>query len=345
MQAPITIDQKVVIKRVIDRLLNLRQGTPIRHLRVKLGQNRKILDQLVDLGYLRAEGSQYLPTYMALEQVDQDIRQIANHAVDAVFMALRNLYMRQDKNSFTFDEILTAVREVSPSLDENDILPALSFAADFDFFSGWSGPSGESLKITNISLKESILDFHSAEHEWKRISEARKAMQAFATTEVSNPMGEEVSHLAGSDFSFMSNVKLREIVERDYAELLLAKNASASKTRLILSGGLVEALLLDALERNNDRALGAKTAEKDRGKIKALNDWNLSSLINVAAELSLISDGSARLSDVIRDFRNLVHAGKERRGDYVIGEHEAQAAEAGLSAVVRDLQQRAGDKC
>ena len=115
MQASITHDEKAVIKRVVDRLLNLRQGTPIRHLRVKLGQNRKILDHLVDLGYLRAESDQYLPTYMALEQVDEDIRQIANHAVNAVLTAVRDLYTAQDKNSFTFEEILIAVRQVDPS--------------------------------------------------------------------------------------------------------------------------------------------------------------------------------------------------------------------------------------
>lgn len=192
------------------------------------------------------------------------------------------------------------------------------------------------MRMTTVSLRENILDFRSAEQEWKRISEAREAAQhEYLTAPAQNPIRREVPHAMGLDLSFMFDVKLREIVGRDYSELQMAKRASASKTRLILSGGLIEALLLDALERNEKSALKANAAEADnkgKGKVKALDDWNLSSLIDVAAELSLISEGSAKLSNVIRDFRNLVHAGKERRGDYVIEEHEAQAAEAGLSA-------------
>jgi len=342
MQESIAQDEKVILKRLVDRVLRLRRGTPIRELRNSLGSNRHILDRLLDLGYLRREGDQYMPTHMALEQVDEDIRQIANRAVNAVLTALRDLYTTQDKNSFTFEEILIAVRQVDPALDENDVIPALSFATDFNFFGSWSGPSGESIKITNISLQEHILDFRSAEQERKRICEARQAVRARATAGLSGPISQVLVQASAPDFSFVSNKKLRESIDRDFAELQLAKKASASKTRLILSGGLVEALLLDALERNKDKALKATAAEKDsKGKLKSLDDWTLSTLINVAAELSLISDGSAKLSGVIRDFRNLVHAGKERRGDYVIGSHEAEAAEAGLSAVIRDLQQRA----
>lgn len=137
MQPPIGLDEKSVLERIVSRFLNLRQGTPSRTLRISLGQKRGLLDQLSNLGCLKTVGDQYVPTYMALEQVDQAIRQIVNYALDAVFMALKNLYVSQDKSSFTFEEILIAVCDVDPSLDENDVIPALAFATDFDFFSAW----------------------------------------------------------------------------------------------------------------------------------------------------------------------------------------------------------------
>jgi hypothetical protein len=63
-------------------------------------------------------------------------------------------------------------------------------------------------------------------------------------------------------------------------------------------------------------------------------------MIDVAGEISLVSQGALRMANVVCDFRNLVHPGKERRGDYLIEAHEAEAAEAGLNAVIRDLRRR-----
>jgi hypothetical protein len=123
-------------------------------------------------------------------------------------------------------------------------------------------------------------------------------------------------------------------VERDYAEFANARRANGFKSCLILCGGLLDALLPDALERNSARAAGAKRADKG----KPLADWNLSTTIDVAGEISLVSQGAPRMANVVRDFRNLVHRGKERRGDYLIEAHEA--AEAGLNAVIRDLRRR-----
>ncbi len=336
-----------ILSRIVSRLLNLRKGTPIRQTRVSLGEKRVLLDRLVNLGHLKIQGDQYLPTFMVLYCLDPTVRNIGERLVNAVFTALRNLYMQRERDTFTFEEILGEVQRLDPTLDENDLSPALILATDFDFISGWSAPSTPEglLRLTNISVKESILDFRSAEAEWNRVLAQRQAARERRTVGLVGQVTPSLPPSIPNEFSFVSDGKLRGIIERDFTELGKAKQAAALKTRLILSGGLVEALLLDALGRNKERAMEARTAEKDsKGKVKPLDDWNLSSLIDTAAELSLISDGAVRLSNVVRDFRNLVHAGKERRGDYVIGDHEAEAAEAGLSAVTRDLRARSRGK-
>ncbi len=284
---------------------------------------------------------------MALDYIDPEVRKIATQTVDAVLAALRNLYIKGEgeKNAFSFEEIVAEVQSHRPFLDKNDVLPALILATELNFFSGWSGPSTreDELRISNVSVTETILDFRSSEEQWKKIFAARAtAEKQWAERAAADIVSTRISPDT-PNFSFVADQKLRHIIERDYAELQEAKQASAVKTRLILSGGLIEAFLLDTLERVGEAAVKARTAEKDnKGKVRSLDNWSLSSLIDVAAELSLISDGAVKLSDMVRDFRNLVHAGKESRGDYVIGEHEAEAAEAGLNAVIRDLRARSG---
>jgi len=96
---------------------------------------------------------------------------------------------------------------------------------------------------------------------------------------------------------------------------------------------MIEAILADLLQQHATAALSAKNAPKqpDVGR------WDLADLIKVAVELKLVTPGVEKLSDPIREYRNLVHAGNEVRTGLRFGPEEARIALEVLNIVHRDL--------
>ena len=77
---------------------------------------------------------------------------------------------------------------------------------------------------------------------------------------------------------------------------------------VILMGGILEGLLLARASLDPAAANQATAAPKNRqGKILALHDWSLSSLIDVAAELGWLKTDRQRFSHALRESRNVVH--------------------------------------
>jgi len=137
---------------------------------------------------------------------------------------------------------------------------------------------------------------------------------------------------------FMKDEKLRQIATRDYSELRKADAVGAVKCRFILMGGLLEALLLDALLPRNKEACATKAAAKEHGR--KLDEWSLATLIDVAVELDFVGRSVRNLSQQVRDFRNLIHPAFEKRKGYKVREQEAKIAEQILMLVIEDLRDR-----
>ena len=135
------------------------------------------------------------------------------------------------------------------------------------------------------------------------------------------------------EFTFVRDTKIRDIVERDYAEIQRAFIAECWKSVIILSGGAIEAMLVDLLEQNRTSAQTAASAPKST----ELSRWVLSDLIAVAVELKLVSAGAEKLSHSIREYRNLVHPGNEIRNGLSFGREEARIALEVLHIIHRDL--------
>lgn len=135
------------------------------------------------------------------------------------------------------------------------------------------------------------------------------------------------------EFAFINNSDLRAIIERDYSEIQRGYIAQCWKSVIILSGGAIEAILADLLIQNQDRASAAKSAPKNSD----ITHWDLSELIKVAVELSLVSAGVEKLSNPMREYRNLVHPGNELRNKLRFGAEEAKIALEVLNIVHRDL--------
>jgi hypothetical protein len=134
-------------------------------------------------------------------------------------------------------------------------------------------------------------------------------------------------------FNFINDSNLRSVVERDYYELQRAFLSNCWKSVIILSGGLIEAILTDLLLTNKSAATSAKSAPNKPD----ITQWDLSDLINVSVELKLVSSGMQKLSHPLREYRNLVHPGNEIRKNLTFDAEEAKIAIEVLHILHRDL--------
>ncbi len=121
------------------------------------------------------------------------------------------------------------------------------------------------------------------------------------------------------DFSKLKNKGLRHILERDVRELNHAVETGTdktSKTCMILSGSIAEAVLLERLTQNskmNSKAT-ATAATLTAYKPKDPNDiesWDLSNLVAVAERLGIVPGDIDSQLGQLRKWRNLVHPGRE----------------------------------
>jgi hypothetical protein len=338
-------EHKKQLSRIAKRLLNLRSGTPAETLRKELGPSRKVLDDMSGT-LLRFVGNQYLPTFRGIEQLDDDdIRAIVRRNLNWALHALKRLYRASEGNAFTFAAILEEIRTQNPTLDANDVIPALLLGEQFRGYYSLSGvhQREDRLSVEAAMVADGILDFTSVEDAWAQMLAQEEAQrQSGAAAKATGPTtGLQRPAVAQPSFQFMGRADLRKIVERDYAELQRVKAVSAPKSRYVLCGGLIEALLLDALSADEPKAKAASKAPKLKGgsQAKPLPDWNLGELIDVASELRIIETDTEQFSHGVRNYRNLIHPGKETQSKQRVAGEEADIGEKVLEIVIRELRQ------
>lgn len=112
---------------------------------------------------------------------------------------------------------------------------------------------------------------------------------------------------------------LVQILERDVRELNCAIESGTektSKTCMILSGSIAEALLLERLTQNTaikNQAISTASSliTNKPNKPNDLESWNLSNLVAVAERLSLVPGDIDSQLGQLRQWRNLIHPGRE----------------------------------
>lgn len=114
-------------------------------------------------------------------------------------------------------------------------------------------------------------------------------------------------------FEFISDLKLRNNLILDYKEVLTCLKRKASKGAVVLSGGIVEAILIN-------RALSLPMERKDiikniyfnlTGEEKEIEKMELAPLIRTLSSLEIITSPQAGRSDILRNYRNLIHPYKK----------------------------------
>jgi hypothetical protein len=124
-------------------------------------------------------------------------------------------------------------------------------------------------------------------------------------------------------FDFVHNADLRPLVEQTFADSRAAFARGEFGLALILSCGVIDALLTDALDHARLRAQDVPNSFETR--------------IAAAEEAGLIRGGCARLPPIARTYRDLTDAHGDLRADAAVSEREARLAGQVLRVVMRDL--------
>ena len=114
---------------------------------------------------------------------------------------------------------------------------------------------------------------------------------------------------APPDFGrLVQDSSLADILACRWSEAQRCFRAGAHLSAVVMMGSILEGVLLHTVERNLKAASQARSSPKGRnGKTKPIQEWGLSSLINVAHEVGWLQGDVKRFSHALRESRNLVH--------------------------------------
>ncbi len=139
------------------------------------------------------------------------------------------------------------------------------------------------------------------------------------------------------DFSFVSSAENRAIIERDYEEVRSCVAANAHKATIVLCGGIIEALLIERLLENEEDAKAAAEKLKPGLEKRDIDRWFFQELIDVAADMGILSSDFKTMAYQIKDYRNVIHPGYEIRKSFELTHVKATAAVALVGLLVEEL--------
>jgi hypothetical protein len=143
------------------------------------------------------------------------------------------------------------------------------------------------------------------------------------------------------DFSFVSDLPLREVLSQDFVEAQTSFGAGAFKATALLAGALIEGMLLDALQSPHTKA-NDKYPQALEDFPRAGNEINwdrvsMTQLIQAGVKLSLLTETEQRFAAGARDYRDTVHPNAEVRQRVRAKREEAELLLALVKLTYRNL--------
>jgi len=141
-----------------------------------------------------------------------------------------------------------------------------------------------------------------------------------------------------AELDFINDAEFRRTLLVDLDAARSALNNGEWKAATVLGGALVEALLLWAIQKQEQSKIeGAFAARKLQKKSLDPLNWGLHEYVEVAEQLALISPETAKQARLARDFRNLIHPGRTIRSQQTCNRGTALATNAAVELVSLDL--------
>lgn len=128
-------------------------------------------------------------------------------------------------------------------------------------------------------------------------------------------------HLFGKKINFIKDDFKRKIIFRDIAQAYHLAQSNFPKPSVILSGGVIEELLRLYLQYKGIKPKGDK-----------FKDY-----IDACEEKGLLKFGIRKLTDSVRDFRNIVHLKREKTSRYTISKVTAIGSVSSIFTIVNDF--------
>jgi hypothetical protein len=135
------------------------------------------------------------------------------------------------------------------------------------------------------------------------------------------------------DLSFVQDSKLRASLQSDFEELEVAFSGGAWKSVHVLTGSIIEALLIETIFSVD------KSASHDKYLKMSLND-----IISDAVSRGIISDREEQLASVIKGYRNLIHPGRVIRMSESVDQNTASVAMSLIKIIVGKIEREQSDR-
>jgi hypothetical protein len=101
---------------------------------------------------------------------------------------------------------------------------------------------------------------------------------------------------------------LKDVIDRRWIEAQKCMHAECYTSAVVMMGSILEALMLGRAMISIGEANQSQRAPKDKaGNVRAIHDWNLNSLIDVAIDLRWVKSDRGKFSHALRESRNVVH--------------------------------------
>jgi hypothetical protein len=338
-------NKRELILEVVDRFLTTHRPTSPSVVRARVWDKALVLAELDRQRILfdtkrkswGIDETEYLPRLLAFELIADERR--LSYALDIADSWL-NYLRRSALRSDSLDLELPDRAEEPP---ERAKWSSLHFVQDFSKLVEVCAPP-------RVKLAPAIRDFENAPKAWAEELQIR-GLEPTQKVKRGSHHGRGVSGRTlqpshdqrtasttpppaqRDTFAFVKDPAIRTILERDHTELGSLPR-KALKARFVLAGGIIEGTLLDALIRDSTRARLTTAGLREN---RDLEQWGLSALLDASVELGLISPSAQSFGHAVREYRNLVHPGLERRKGLSLAIEEVEIAEKVLQIVLRDL--------
>jgi len=100
---------------------------------------------------------------------------------------------------------------------------------------------------------------------------------------------------------------INEIISNRLKELLISYQSGSYFSVMVLSGSILEGVLLSIASKYPKEFNIAKASPKQGGKIKSFDKWGLKDFIDVAYEIKFLDIVSQKYTHFLREFRNFIH--------------------------------------
>ncbi len=125
------------------------------------------------------------------------------------------------------------------------------------------------------------------------------------------------------------------VLEQRISEISNCMKANANLAAVILTGSVLEGLLLALANAHPKEFNASKSAPKNQsGKVKKFYEWTLNDLIECACEVGAVEDDVKKFSHYVREYRNYIHPYQQMSSQFFPSQQTAEICNQVLKAAI-----------